>query len=302
MNDIIKEFNMISLLGILLPGALLMALFGTEFEVWSRTCDYFGVTMSTGLVSTILIITGFAFGSLLHELGDLVEKCLWSTRLLNPRTYAAIRSGYAAFYGRKYAEQLKAAAEKETEDEPFTLRTALALALLLGGGLAALLGGAWFLAGGLAFLVLLDRKGRLYRSLVCTRMVQNVDRTVHCLRAIVRSNRVMSYGLAASRAGSQEQLNAVLRKRDLFEGFKAMARNLMLALILLGVYGAYTGGVIHEIRADIFSGTAKVVISILVMGLLLLRYYHYSYLKYKYSYEDLLAQEREPGREKTASA
>ena len=259
MNDIIKEFNMISLLGILLPGALLMALFGTEFEVWSRTCDYFGVTMSTGLVSTILIIAGFAFGSLLHELGDLVEKCLWSTRLLNPRTYAAIRSGYAAFYGRKYAEQLKAAAEKETEDEPFTLRTALALALLLGGGLAALLGGAWFLAGGLAFLVLLDRKGRLYRSLVCTRMVQNVDRTVHCLRAIVRS-------------------------------------------ILLGVYGAYTGGVIHEIRADIFSGTAKVVISILVMGLLLLRYYHYSYLKYKYSYEDLLAQEREPGREKTASA
>ena len=130
MNDIIKEFNMISLLGILLPGALLMALFGTEFEVWSRTCDYFGVTMSTGLVSTILIIAGFAFGSLLHELGDLVEKCLWSTRLLNPRTYAAIRSGYAAFYGRKYAEQLKAAAEKETEDEPFTLRTALALALL----------------------------------------------------------------------------------------------------------------------------------------------------------------------------
>lgn len=37
MNDIIKEFNMISLLGILLPGALLVALFGTEFEVWSRT-------------------------------------------------------------------------------------------------------------------------------------------------------------------------------------------------------------------------------------------------------------------------
>lgn len=291
MNDIIKEFNMISLLGILLPGALLVALFGTEFEVWSRTCAYFGVTMSTGLVSTILIIAGFAFGTLLHELGDLMEKCLWSTRLLNPRTYAAVRSGYAAFYARRYADRLKEMAEKETEDEPFTLPTVLALGLLLGGGMAALLGGKWFLTGGLALLMLLDRRGRIYRSLVCTRMLQNVDRTVHCLRAIVRSNRVMSYGLAASRAGSPEQLAAVLRKRDLFEGFKAMARNLMLALILLGVYGAYTGGVIHDIRSDIFSGGAKVVISITVMFLLLLRYYHYSYLKYKYSYEDMMAQE-----------
>lgn len=52
MNDIIKEFNMISLLGILLPGALLVALFGTEFEVWSRTCDSFGVTMSYGLAAS----------------------------------------------------------------------------------------------------------------------------------------------------------------------------------------------------------------------------------------------------------
>ena len=71
MNDIIKEFNMISLLGILLPGALLVALFGTEFEVWSRTCDYFGVTMSTGLVSTILIIAGFASAACSMSWGTL---------------------------------------------------------------------------------------------------------------------------------------------------------------------------------------------------------------------------------------
>lgn len=292
MTDIIKEFNMISLLGILLPGALMTALFGTEFGLWSRTSLYFGVTLTTGLVSTILIIAGFVFGTLLHELGDLMEKFLWSSKLFSPRTYAAIRSGYAAHYAQHNSAQLTEMKEKESEDEPFTVRTALVLCLLLGGGMAALLGGKWFLVGLLAFLLLLDRKGSFYRKWVCTKMPGSVDQTVLCLRAIGRSNQVMSYGLTAARAGSPEQLAATLRKRDLFEGFKAMARNLMIGLILLGIYGAYTGGVIHDIRADILSGTAKVVICIIVMLLLATRYYHYSYLKYKYSYEDQLAQER----------
>ena len=293
MTDIIKEFNMISLLGILRPGALLTALFGTEFDLWSNASVYFGVTLGTGLVSTILIIAGYAFGTLLHELGDLMEKLLWSSKLLNPRTYAAIRSGYAAHFAGRHEKLLKEMADKESEDEPITLRTALALALLVGGGLAALLGGWWFLAGLAAFLTLLDRKGLVYRNWVCTRMLSGVDRTVLCLRAIGRSNRVMSITLAAKRAESPEQLNAVLRKRDLFEGFKAMARNLMLALILLGVYAAYTDGFLHTLRASLFSEASVVVMAIAIVLLLILRYYHYSYLKYKYSYEDQLAQELE---------
>lgn len=131
MTDIIKEFNMISLLGILLPGALLTAQFGTEFDLWSNASVYFGVTLGTGLVSTILIIAGYAFGTLLHELGDLMEKLLWSSKLLSPRTYAAIRSGYAAHFAGRHEKLLKEMADKESEDEPITLRTALALALLL---------------------------------------------------------------------------------------------------------------------------------------------------------------------------
>lgn len=86
--------------------------------------------MSTGLVSTILIIAGFAFGTLLHELGDLMEKLLWSSKLLSPKTYASIRSGYAEHYLHRSDAARKAQAELESEDEPFTLRTALALILL----------------------------------------------------------------------------------------------------------------------------------------------------------------------------
>ena len=145
MTDIIKEFNMIDVLGILLPGALLTALFGTEFGLWARISLYFGVTLTTGMVSAILIIAGFAFGCLLHELGDLVEKFLWSSKLLSPKTYAAIRSGYAAHFIDRNQALLEELEKKESENEPFTLRTVPALALLIGGGLAALLGagGSW---------------------------------------------------------------------------------------------------------------------------------------------------------------
>lgn len=299
MTDIIKEFNMIDVLGILLPGALLTALFGTEFGLWARISLYFGVTLTTGMVSAILIIAGFAFGCLLHELGDLVEKCLWSSKVLSPKTYAAIRSGYAAHFISRSGELLEELGEKESEDEPFTWQTALALAFLIGGGLAALLGGWWFLAGLAAGLVLLDRKGRFYRERVCTLVAGNVDKTVLGLRAIGRNNMVMSFDQAAKNAENKQHMEAVMRKRDLFEGFKAMARNLMLALILLGVYGAYTGGILHEIRADIFSAPARVVISIAIMALLALRYYHYSYLKYKYSYEDLMRAEQVTAEDRT---
>ena len=300
MTDIIKEFNMIDVLGILLPGALLTALFGTEFGLWARISLYFGVTLTTGMVSAILIIAGFAFGCLLHELGDLVEKFLWSSKLLSPKTYAAIRSGYAAHFIDRNQALLEELEKKESENEPFTLRTVLALAFLIGGGLAALLGGWWFLGGLAAGLVLLDRKGRFYRERVCTLVAGSVDRTVLALRAIGRNNMVMSFDLAAKNAENKQHMEAVIRKRDLFEGFKAMARNLMLALILLGVYGAYTGGILHDIRGDIFDAPAKVVISIAVMALLALRYYHYSYLKYKYSYEDLMRMEQETAGKQTA--
>lgn len=297
MTDIVKEFNMIDLLGMLLPGALLTALFGTEFGLWERINAYFGITVTTGVVSMILICAGFVIGSLLHELGDLMEKLLWSSKLLSPKTYAAIRSGYAAHYLTCNRQELEKMAELETEDEPCTIRTAMALALLIGGGMSALLGGAWFLTGILAFVILADRSGRIYRYWVCTKLGGNTDRMVLCLRAIGRSNLFMSYDVMAQSAENQDHLSAVMRKRDLFEGFKAMARNLMLSFILLGVYGSYTGGVLSDIRGDIFNAPSKIIIAILIMVLLALRYYHYSYLKYKYSYEDLLEVELERAQE-----
>ena len=72
-----------------------------------------------------------------------------------------------------------------------------------------------------------------------------------------------------------------LRKRNLFEGFRTMARNLLLVLLMLLLYP----GLSFQERWQSVLYTAACVI-------LFLRYYHYSLLKYKYSYEDHLNEEQ----------
>lgn len=69
-----------------------------------------------------------------------------------------------------------------------------------------------------------------------------------------------------------------VRRRNLFEGFRAMARNLLLVLILIAIYP----GVLVQ------AGPVQIGFYIAACVLLFLRYCHYSYLKFKYSYEDYL--------------
>lgn len=69
-----------------------------------------------------------------------------------------------------------------------------------------------------------------------------------------------------------------MRKRNLFEGFRMMARNLVLVLLLL-LFCPGTSFLKEQPHKFLY-GAACVVLTI--------RYYHYSYLKYKYAYEDYL--------------
>ncbi len=72
-----------------------------------------------------------------------------------------------------------------------------------------------------------------------------------------------------------------LRKRNLFEGFRTMARNLLLVLLMLLLYPGLS-----------FQERWQSVLYTVACVILFLRYYHYSLLKYKYSYEDHLNEEQ----------
>lgn len=77
------------------------------------------------------------------------------------------------------------------------------------------------------------------------------------------------------------------RKRNLFEGFRTMARNLFLVLLLLlffpGGFPKGFPGVLAE------ANTVQIFFYVGACTLLFMRYRHYSYLKFKYSYEDYLS-------------
>lgn len=71
-----------------------------------------------------------------------------------------------------------------------------------------------------------------------------------------------------------------VRKRNLFEGFRTMARNLLLVLILIFFHLKVLDG----------AETLQRIFYLIICVVLFLRYYHYSYLKFKYSYEEYLSK------------
>ncbi len=297
MTDIIKEFNMIDLLGMLLPGALVTALLGTEFGFWLWLEASLGIEVTAGIVSVILIIAGFIVGTLLHELGDVLEDLLWSAPLLNPKVYAAIASGYADYFVELDPEKKKHLRPLgNPRRKSVTLRGAGAVVLAvwaagvtIWGNSSAALGVALAMAGAVYFC-----GDQIFDKLVCTRMrLGQLSEQRTCLRQLAACDRFLSYDSAAEGADDQKHLEAVMRKRDLFEGFKAMARNLLLVFLGLALYGVWSEGLIRSIRSFALDGPIRMGMSVLVLVLLAVRYYHYSYLKFKYSYEDRLQIEQE---------
>lgn len=82
--------------------------------------------------------------------------------------------------------------------------------------------------------------------------------------------------------------NYKIRKRMIFDGFRAMSRNLFIALTVLLVYAKCSSGSLAGLLAAVQGNRLYAAALFAVQIMLLARYWHYSYLKYKYCYEDYL--------------
>lgn len=196
MGDFIKDLNIIDFLGMLLPGSLYV-MASRELLPVDKLLKYFGDEPGAAAQVTFLLVGGYVIGILFHEVGDWLEKLLWHFRFLNPRTYAAKKTGLHSL-------------------------------LVKGKGMTE--ANAW--------------------------------------KEIIEGDRIY-YSIDGK---------TDVRRRNLFEGFRTMARNLLLVLILIAIYP----GVLAE------AGRIQRGFYIAACVVLFLRYYHYSYLKFKYSYEDYL--------------
>lgn len=291
MGDFIKDLNIIDFLGMLLPGAFVALCFSIQHPgAWQVLANAFGCELSVSMRIAVILVAGYVAGMLLHELGDRLEKLLWHVPILNPRLYAAHRTTLL----KREAESINAEIQwnqtcsfkffesmkllwKEWKMCVFTpisasaviavlLMAACALPLRWGVMLGIVLSAVLYIAN---VLILwdwfpADSGGKGY--------------TIQAIRRVLEGD-AEYYSHAKQDQGSQ-------RKRNLFDGFRSSARNLLLALIFLRAYAtAKEGNLCSLIQTQMGKFPTQFVTGG-AMLLLLIRYYHYSYLKYKYCYED----------------
>lgn len=302
MGEIVKELNMIDFLGMILPGSLFLLLFGGETELWTGLENYLGGDVAMGAKLLILVLGGYIIGMLLHELGDLAEKLLWFNPLYNPRTYAAISTG---FY-RTYCLDSHGIGKISGMEKK---KCSLAMMFFLPIPFFAII---WFsLFGGKVllishiFLLIIFLIAHCGLTVLCPKIIKRFVKTnaskviiseaeagdatpPDAWKATLAICRDDAYLLQHSVTAYNEEAGQrnMVRKRNLFDGFRAMARNLFIAVGICRVYSENTGGAMSELLENIKRNRAFEFLLYIALLVLIIRYWHYSFLKFKYCYED----------------
>lgn len=295
MGDIVKEFNMIDFLGMLLPGSILMLLFGEELGLWYMLKDFFGNENCIGTITAVIIIGGYAIGMLLHEMGDLLEKILWINPLANPRSYAAISTRlyvqYENFENR--GKEIERFRDKKN-------RVIAKISAILGTSFIVWLMCLTFpnyklvlILLGFVAIVLSIIAPYIIRFLITILGIEMVESAYkntpeYILQAICKDDTFLMYTVANNKAAKNDIKSNISRKLNLFDGFRTMARNIFIAFCILQIYSNHSNSIISNYISTIHNSQTYLHLLHLILLVLLLRYWHFSYLKYKYCYEELI--------------
>lgn len=314
MGDFIKELTVIDFLGILFPGAAFLLLI-----------NYSVVGQMTGLEFTaadtvLLLAGGYLLGSLVHEVGDLLEKFLWQFPGLDPRVYAARRVSLDTAQGKN---NLKKVIQEDigycidSTDKESDMKTGQAFFQgFIFGGLLYLIfpvfdicwdfGLCWSSLWGAASLLFNEWGQESKRKNIESQgdknlndgqpapdssensgKSQNEESKSSCF--LFDYNWIQSVNpMIQTKMVNKENYN----KRVLFDGFHAMMRNLCLMAALLNLYSEGAG--IDPVLITFIGRYTKLheqscmVMATVLILLMMVRYAHYSYLKYKYSYENFI--------------
>ena len=288
MSDLLKEFKMTDLLGMMMPGTLVVLLFGLESGLWESVSARTAFPKGDVFLTVTSLVAGYAVGMLIHELADWLERWLWQDPVVDPRTQAVAASGYVCLKGRR-VKLRETAADQTTDHKGEMLRTGVCF-VLLGSAAGLALGKQWGVlvgaaAGALGYGLLRWRMNERLNGL-CRRIGGDPEQARALILLARRNNQLLSYHRQARLYGSEEYERMVLRKHDLFDGFRTMARNTFLTVLLLGDYGAVSRRELAELCDKVRSYPAGLGLVVAVMVLLAVRFYHYTYLRYKYIYED----------------
>lgn len=299
MKDYFKELNIIDILGIGVPGCLLVLLLGgdqTAELLWMAQFDHH--PLAFGIV---LITVGSLAGMLIQELGDMIEKGLWLIPWLDPKVYAAHIVNTAPM-----SEETR----NDLESHATTIRADRAARWMTGLSLVA--AGAVVLCASVLFPFAMGRAAAAVDPDAWFRFAPFFGllpllitaAAVFCLRTRLPAaddddawEKINTLRLANPYIQTRLVNHGNTSKRTLFDGWRFVMRNLILVLAMTNLICLWKPlDLYRRVAQELVGpgGSMNLDLSLLTLlascavSLMLVRYYHYAYLRYKYSLENFM--------------
>ena len=295
MRDFFKELNIIDILGIGVPGCLLVLLLGgdqTAELLWMAQFQYH--PLAFGIV---LIAVGSLAGMLIQELGDMIEKGLWLIPWLNPKIYAAHAVGIDRIDHKKLKQHKYKAPGKD-----------LALFLKWVCGIISVL--VVICAAGV-FPFTMWKAAHVTDNSVWVRfpawlgLLPLVIPVIAIIRWYKPITKLESSDLAKIKVICQANPYIQTKladhgntsKRTLFDGWRFVMRNLLLVFAITNLICLWKPLDLYRRIATTMVGTEGAMTGNLfwltlivssVVAIMMVRYFHYAFLRYKYSLEDYI--------------
>lgn len=305
MKDFFKELNIIDILGIGVPGCLLVLLLGgdqTAELLWMEQFQYH--PLAFGIV---LIVVGSLAGMLIQELGDLIEKGLWMISWLDPKTYAAFVVNTDSL-DIETLEKKKYSNSKETAHPwiRWVCVAAAALVIICASVLlpfamwrSAVVSTTGAKAGAGAWLGVMPLLGGGVAVYLLRRRLPETDSVEGKKLFTIRNANPYIQTLFVDHGNTS--------KRTLYDGWRFVMRNLVLVLAVTNLISLWKPLDLYRRVADFMVGPDGnmtvnlfflMLFSSVSITLMLVRYYHYAYLRYKYSLEDYIQLIEEAKKQK----
>lgn len=312
MEYLLKKINMIDILGMMIPGAVLMLAFEKDLAIMSTlaSCMGPGITGENILWIVMFVSLSYVVGMLLHEMGSILQKLMWKSRLFDPRVYASIQTGLIYNYPHEEAikqgkadeaSSKKAEKQGETDNrngfEKFVdrtgdfIKTILAVAifffvLYFAFGFQTLKKGAVCFGAMILICTILQRKylwdawNKVYKSALGNKFGKKQGQDNNKLSELIRDEvEIKHYS-----KGDEENM----RKRSLFDGYQSLARSFLITLVVLQVYVYFTPDKTASFLVRMYEGICArkgflFVRYFFVIGTIL-RFWRYSCNKFTYIY------------------
>ena len=222
VEQLIKKINMIDILGMMIPGGLMLVLLEKDTLLLNHLRSILCNEGDHILWSIVFLCISYFTGMLLHEIGSVIEKILWKIPWMNPRVYAAINTDLLKLYGGH---------------SEFMLPKVCWIIFSIIGVLALIIIKAILLGVKKKFVCLIGIAICVVPFIVATQflywrkfwdVVQGDDEKKYCMRTIIRNEKYIQKDARTTEENA--------RKYGLFCGYHAMFRSFLVMVLVLQIY------------------------------------------------------------------